>query len=64
MIGEIFQIGDIFQISKSARKLGYSDARYDVIRCIAGAADIAELDKRTLLWLLEQVNNLNGDKNE
>ncbi len=57
-------MGDIFQISRSARKLGYSDARYDVIRCIAGAADIAELDKRTLLWLLEQVNNLKGDKNE
>ena len=57
-------MGDIFQISRSARKLGYSEARHDVIRCIAGAADVAELDKKTLLWMLEQVNNLKGDKNE
>ena len=57
-------MGDIFQISRSARQLGYDEARHDVIRCIASAADIAELDKKTLLWMLEQVNNLKGDKNE
>jgi hypothetical protein len=51
-------MGDIFQISRSARQLGYGAACHDVIRCIASAADIAELDKKTLLWMLEQVNNL------
>ena len=57
-------MGDIFQISRSARQLGYGAACHDVIRCIASAVDIAELDKKTLLWMLEQVNNLKGDKNE
>jgi len=51
-------MADVLQISKAARQLGYDEARHDVIRCIAKAADIAELDKKTLLWMLEQVNNL------
>lgn len=57
-------MADILQISKSARQLGYDAARHDVIRCIAKAADIAELDKQTLLWMLDQVNNLKEMKNE
>ena len=55
-------MGDIFQISRSARQLGYGAACHDVIRCIASAADVAELDKKTLLWMLEQVNNLRKDE--
>ena len=57
-------MGDIFLVSRSARQLGYGTACNDVIRCIARAADIADLDKKTLLWMLEQVSNLKGDKNE
>ena len=55
-------MGDIFQISRSARQLGYGAACHDVIRCIASAGDVAELDKKTLLWMLEQVNNLRKDE--
>ena len=54
-------MGDIFQISRSARQLGYGAACHDVIRCIA-SADGAELDKKTLLWMIEQVNNLRKDE--
>ena len=54
-------MGEVLEISRSARLLGYGAACHDVIRCIA-SADHAELDTKTLLWMLEQVNNLRKDE--
>ena len=62
---ERIMMADVLQISKSARDLGYSEARHDAVRIIADAAEQPDLDKPTLLWVLDKINALSrGMKSE
>lgn len=56
-------IGEVLEISRSARALGYEEGRRDAIRIIADGAERSDLDRPTLLWVLGRLNALAEDKN-
>lgn len=56
-------MGEILEISRSARVLGYEEGRCDAIRIISDGAKRSDLDRPTLLWVLARLNALAKDKN-
>lgn len=55
-------MGEVLEISRSARALGYEEGRRDAIRIIADGAGRSDLDRPTLLWVLARLNALADDQ--